>query len=182
MGNNCTKEPAAALTYGMSDELRNSDMLSRVQNLSHEDKTCLIRFIYRTEEPDTTAYTVSRINDDLGKYPEIGYPEPLLKDRKKLYRARHIPQTATNNDNSFAIIIANETCQEEAKVEYALNDGEMFKEYCHKVIGIPEENIHIRKDATLNNIKAELSWMQQVAEVYDGQVRFIFFLCGSWYF
>lgn len=66
MGNNCTKEPAAALTYGMSDELRNSDMLSRVQNLSHEDKTCLIRFIYRTEEPDTTAY--EDLGDDQAPY------------------------------------------------------------------------------------------------------------------
>ena len=36
------------------------------------------------------AAAVARINDDLSKYPEIGFPEPLLKDRKKLYRARHI--------------------------------------------------------------------------------------------
>lgn len=36
------------------------------------------------------AKTVAHINDELGKYPEIGFPEPLLKDRKKLYRARHI--------------------------------------------------------------------------------------------
>lgn len=36
------------------------------------------------------AATVARINDDLGKYPETGFPEPLLKGRKKLYRARHI--------------------------------------------------------------------------------------------
>ena len=31
------KEPAA-LTYGMSPELRDSDMLSKILNLSHEDK------------------------------------------------------------------------------------------------------------------------------------------------
>ena len=36
------------------------------------------------------AATIARINEDLRKYPEIGFPEPLLKDRKKLYRARHI--------------------------------------------------------------------------------------------
>ena len=33
---------------------------------------------------------VASINRDLSRFPEIGYPEPLLKDRKKLYRARHI--------------------------------------------------------------------------------------------
>ncbi len=36
------------------------------------------------------ASIVAHINDDLGKYPEIGYIEPLLRDRKKQYRARHI--------------------------------------------------------------------------------------------
>ena len=36
------------------------------------------------------AAKVSSINKDLERFPEIGYPEPLLKGRKKLYRARHI--------------------------------------------------------------------------------------------
>ena len=36
------------------------------------------------------AEKVASINNDLERFPEIGYPEPLLKDRKKLYRARHI--------------------------------------------------------------------------------------------
>ena len=36
------------------------------------------------------AATVAQINDDLGKFPEIGFPEPLLKGRKRLYRTRHI--------------------------------------------------------------------------------------------
>ena len=43
---------------------------------------------------DTTANNfaakVASINKDLGRFPEIGFPEPLLKDRKKLYRARII--------------------------------------------------------------------------------------------
>ena len=41
-----------------------------------------------------------------------------------------------------------------------------------------KDNIHIRKDATLNNIKAELSWMQQVAKAYNGQANFIVFYAG----
>ncbi len=36
------------------------------------------------------AEKVGTINKDLERFPEIGYPEPLLNDRKKLYRARHI--------------------------------------------------------------------------------------------
>ena len=88
----------------------------------------------------------------------------------------NLPSTTVNNENTFAVIFANEKYQEEVKVDYALNDGKMFKEYCHQVLGLPEDNIHLRTDATLNNIKAEISWMQQVAKAYKGQARFIVFL------
>lgn len=36
------------------------------------------------------AATVASINEDLLRFPETGFPEPLLRDRKRLYRARHI--------------------------------------------------------------------------------------------
>lgn len=89
-----------------------------------------------------------------------------------------LPENPANSENTFAIIFANENYQEEAKVDYALNDGEMLKVYCNKVLGLPESNIHFRKDATLNNIKAELSWMQQVAKAYKGLARFIVYYAG----
>ena len=37
-------EPVA-MTYGMSEQLVNSDLLSRISNLSISDKQCLIRYI-----------------------------------------------------------------------------------------------------------------------------------------
>ena len=49
-------EPAAALTYGMSAELRESELLNMVRKLSHEDKVYLIRYIYGTEEPNAEFY------------------------------------------------------------------------------------------------------------------------------
>ena len=36
------------------------------------------------------AARVGYISKDLEKFPETGYPEPLLRDKKKLYRAYHI--------------------------------------------------------------------------------------------
>lgn len=45
-------EPAA-MTYGMSDELRNSDLLNRISRLSLNDKQCLIRYI--SEEVEVEA-------------------------------------------------------------------------------------------------------------------------------
>ena len=89
-----------------------------------------------------------------------------------------IPTTGGENSNTFAVIIANENYQEEVKVDYALNDGETFKQYCMKILGLPEKNIHIRKDATLNNMKAEILWLNQVAEAYGGEAHIIVFYAG----
>ena len=33
---------------------------------------------------------ISYLNSELEKFPETGFPEPLLKGRRKLYRAYHI--------------------------------------------------------------------------------------------
>lgn len=90
----------------------------------------------------------------------------------------NIPESNKNNELYFAIIIANENYQEEVNVEYAHNDGEVFKTYCIKTLGIPEENIHFRKDATLNNFRAEITWMEKVADAYQGSAKFIVYYAG----
>ena len=89
-----------------------------------------------------------------------------------------LPQAKNDNENTFAIIIANEHYQEEVPVEYACNDGTSFKMYCRQVLGIPEENIHIRLDATLNNMLAELDWISLIAKAFAGDVNIIFYYAG----
>ena len=89
-----------------------------------------------------------------------------------------IPVAEAANESTFAVIIANENYQDETKVDFALNDGETFRKYCQKALGLPEENIHLRKNATLNNIKGEITWMQQVAKAFDGKAKFIVFYAG----
>lgn len=91
---------------------------------------------------------------------------------------QNIPESAIDNENTFALIIANENYQEETKAVYALNDGETFNLYCKKALGIPEENVHFRKDATLNNIKTELDWMRKIADAYKGTARFMVYYHG----
>lgn len=91
---------------------------------------------------------------------------------------KNIPITGLNNNNTFAIIIANENYQNDAKVDYALNDGRIFKEYCHKTLGIPESNIKLSPDATLNNLRNNLSWIKDVASVYKGEAEVIFYYAG----
>ena len=69
--NNDVQEPAA-LTYGMSEELRDSGILTTVSDLSSKDKACLIRYIHGTENPkmedfedicdDMQSYTIEELN------------------------------------------------------------------------------------------------------------------------
>ena len=89
-----------------------------------------------------------------------------------------IPVNSTNNDKTFAVIISNENYQNEKKVDFANNDGWMFKEYCQKTLGIPSKNIPYKADATSNNIKYELNWIKQVAEAYSNEANVIFYFAG----
>ena len=72
----------------------------------------------------------------------------------------NIPETGTVADKTFAVVIANEEYSREARVPFALRDGEVFAEYCRKTLGIPEKNIRVVKNATLNDMKFQLNWLQ----------------------
>lgn len=89
-----------------------------------------------------------------------------------------IPIATQKEENTFALIIANENYQDVAKVENALNDGEIFAEYCGKTLGIPTSNITLVKDATYNNIKREINRLSQIASAYNGKARIIFYYAG----
>lgn len=88
-----------------------------------------------------------------------------------------IPVTNQKNSNTFALIIANENYQSVASVPYALNDGNIFREYCIKTLGIPEKQIKYIPDATGNQIKAQINWLQTLAEVFTDP-HIIFYYAG----
>ena len=91
---------------------------------------------------------------------------------------QNIPHTSTVNGNTFAIIIANEKYDREAEVQFASNDGQMFKRYCEETLGIPNENVHYRENATLNNIIAEVDWLKKVCSVFGEEARVLFYYAG----
>ncbi len=89
-----------------------------------------------------------------------------------------IPVSNTVNDNTFAVIIANEKYQMVSEVDYAENDGRIFKEYCEKTLGIPEKNIHFNPNATLANMWAQVDWLTNIAQAYKGEANLIFYYAG----
>lgn len=92
----------------------------------------------------------------------------------------NIPSSAMSNSNTFVLIFSNENYQESniSSVNYAKNDGETFKKYCIKTLGIPENNIHLRHDATRNQMRSEVKWAQNVANAFGKQANFLIYYSG----
>lgn len=90
----------------------------------------------------------------------------------------NIPQIKKQNENTFAVIVANENYNNFI-VPAASNDGQVFKEYCNKALGIPSENILYYKDATINNIYAAIKRLKDLADVYDEGCKIIFYYSGQ---
>lgn len=90
----------------------------------------------------------------------------------------NLPTTTSTNDNTFAVIIANEHYQDVAPVPFAINDGTIFAEYCKKSLGLPATNVHFVKDATFNNMKFEINWLKQVLDTHEGSAKIIVYYAG----
>ena len=90
---------------------------------------------------------------------------------------KNIPQTHIRNENTFVVIIANENYEQVASVPYAINDGQVFQQYCERTLGIPHQNIKTYIDATYNHIRAAQSWLQKICEVFEDE-QIIFYYAG----
>lgn len=112
---------------------------------------------------------------------EVTQPQPSNKPATSLKKSDvdlNIPVGQERQKNTFALIIANENYQDVAKVPNALNDGKVFAAYCEKTLGIPQNNIKLITDATLNNIKRQLNWLTQVMDAYQGEANIIIYYAG----
>ncbi len=91
-----------------------------------------------------------------------------------------IPQTSAVSENTFALIIANENYKYIAQVPFALNDGRVMRDYCHRTLGIPEKNIHLIENATFGDFDGELTWLERVCSSpkYKGVASVIFYYTG----
>lgn len=109
----------------------------------------------------------------------VDQPQPEVASKSQLSDVdTNIPSMAQTNSETFAIVIANEHYQDVATVPYATHDGEVFASYCKGALGLPATNVHLVKDATLNNIRREINWLGQVTKAYRGDANIIFYYAG----
>jgi len=90
----------------------------------------------------------------------------------------NIPETGASNPNTFVVIFANEDYKNETSVPFAKNDGAIFQKYCHKTLGIPIDNVHFVENASFNDIRIQLSWLNDICNAFDGNASLIVYYAG----
>lgn len=90
---------------------------------------------------------------------------------------QNIPQSSSKQDNTYALIIANEEYQFVDDVNFAIHDGEVFKEYCIKTLGIPERQIRYCANASYGIISGAVDWLKYALSNFEGSKAIVYY-CG----
>lgn len=89
----------------------------------------------------------------------------------------NIPQSKKEADNTYALIIANEDYQFVDPVNFASHDGEVFKEYCIKTLGIPEKQVRYCANASYGVISGGVDWLSYALNNFEGSKAIVYY-CG----
>lgn len=91
---------------------------------------------------------------------------------------KNIPYRDINNENTFALIIANEDYNKVAPVNFAKRDGQKISEYLKKTLGIGKDHIAYLENATLNDMRYEVNRLSKISDAYNGEASFIIYYIG----
>ena len=90
---------------------------------------------------------------------------------------QNIPQSNKKSEDTYALIIANEEYQFVDNVNFAAHDGEVFKEYCIKTLGIPERQIRYCANASYGVISGGVDWLKYALNNFEGSKAIVYY-CG----
>lgn len=79
----------------------------------------------------------------------------------------NIPVTKVKNSNTYVLVIANENYGSGLipDVPFALNDGEIVRQYFIKALGVPERQVRLIRNATKDDIMQEgVHWLTELAQ------------------
>ena len=89
----------------------------------------------------------------------------------------NIPVTDRKADDTFVLIIANENYKYVDKVDFAIHDGEVFKEYCVKTLGVPEGQVWFCQDATVGDMLNGIDKMVRAMNKFENSKAIVYY-CG----
>ncbi len=107
--------------------------------------------------------------------------QPILNSHISRYAKSlvdtNIPQTKVNSDNTYVLIISNEQYDQLDNVSYAAHDGEIFKEYCQKTLGIPDKQIFFYQNATYGRIVDGVEKLKYCLNNFENSKAIVYY-CG----
>lgn len=132
--------------------------------------------VYTYNNKASLTYTIAKVDYD---FDDVSISTDALNIGTSDVDVR-IPETDKQNPNLYVFIFANESYQDAPRVDYAFNDGMTFKNYCRKTLGVPEDNVKFRPNATLSQMKFEINKIREIAnnEVTGKDARFLIYYSG----
>jgi hypothetical protein len=95
---------------------------------------------------------------------------------------KNIPFNAAKNPNRIALIIGNEdysgNLNAEINVAFAVNDATVFKQYAVNTMGVPEENVIFKTNATAGEMRKNIDLTSRLLEKMGPQSELIFYYAG----
>jgi len=188
----CARHVHVALTFNIYNQ--NNEIIARYLYRGYQKRYLAI---YYSKDSQTaivlaTRNALSEFHRDVNRDMQslIAQLQPEGKKKKVIIEQQeepvmsqsdvdiNIPKSNTSNPNTFVVIYANEDYKRVGKVPFAKQDGQIFAEYCKTTLGVPEKNIHLVENATLNDMRSEIYWLSQICDAFNGDAKVIVYYSG----
>ena len=117
-------------------------------------------------------------NDEMNKKLNVE-PEPQMAESFISDIDRNIPTSNKQNEDFFALIIANENYGDMVPdVPFAVNDGKSMATYCEKTLGIPKRQILYVENGTYNKIQNGIDQLTSLLKAAGHEGKAIVYYAG----
>ena len=171
-----------------------------------ETRTCLLQIIANDEYDKEEIEVMFKIDEYYNEYGEDGILKTELNtelnetptiiagkqwEKTEIITSQlgsHIDKNIPKNNkvnNRFALVIGNEDytshqmgLKSEQNVDFAKNDARIFKEYALKTLGVKEDNLLFKLDATSGILSQELNRIIKLTQLEGEDAELIIYYAG----
>lgn len=170
-----------------------ADTLYSTENSDFSLVARVDEFTHQREEIKYLSFSSGKLNSQInlltgaGAMMQMNYaqmmPEKKVAKKSELLIGLH--PVATPSEKRFALVIGNEDynggkrdATYQPNVEFAEQDATAFARYAEDMMGVPNQNIILLKNATYAQMKQNLSKIERVAKQNPGEIELIVYYAG----
>lgn len=172
--------------------------------LPGEKRLISYTFVANSEYQNNSIEFFFNINEKFGKYAENGVVALTMNQKVSADKLvvkgvvetdvaiavaslssdvdKNIPVSVEKRPNKLALIFGNEnyaqSVNSEVNVDYARRDAGIFYEYAVKTLGLVEENIYFKTDATSGTMNTEIDRVCELVKRMGSETELIFYYAG----